>query len=307
MDRERYKEKLYYSCKDALSDEWGITAPPPHRIMFELTNACNHRCIFCANRRMKREVGVMGHEVFTSIAKEAFSIGVKEAALYTTGESLLHPEIVDFVKIAKEIGFSYSYLSSNGVLLTPGISKNLLKAGLDSLRISINAGTRETYRKIHGRDEFELVVANIREYDRIRKELNSPSLLSISCVLTKHTLKDKETLEKTLNLYVDAIKWTDVRTQGGNMPHTIRKLSTKESDLRNGIKPCGLLWNGMHVDYAGNLTLCCVDFDGSMVVGNILKRGLMNCWNGPEMQEHRRLHLSSSLDPESLCYKCLKG
>lgn len=307
MNAERYKEKLYYSCKDACSKEWEVIAPHPPKIMFELTNACNHRCVFCANRRIKREMGVMAREVFITIAKEAFSIGVKEAALYTTGESLLHPEIVDFVRIAKEIGFSYTYLSSNGVLLTPVISRKLLEAGLDSLRISINAGTRETYRKIHGRDDFEIVVANIREYDRIRKELNSASLLSISCVLTKHTLKDKEILEKALSSYVNAIKWTDVRTQGGNMPHTIRKLSTKKSNLSNGIKSCGLLWNGMHVDYAGNLTLCCVDFDGSMVVGNIMERGLMNCWNGPEMKEHRRLHLSSSLDPESLCYKCLKG
>lgn len=307
MDKQRYKEKLYYSCKDVYSESWDIIAPPPPKIMFELTNACNHRCIFCANRRMKREIGFMDRDVFTRIAKEAFELGVKEIALYTTGESLLHREVVDFVKIAKEIGFLYVYLSSNGVLLTSDLSKQLMEAGLDSLRISINAGTRESYKKIHGCNEFDLVIANTREYDRLRKELNHPCLLSISCVLTKRTVEEKECLEKLLGPYVDAIKWTDVRIQGGNMPETIRKLSAKENDPRYGLKPCGLLWNGMHVDYAGNLTLCCVDFDGKMVVGSILKRGLMDCWNGPEMQEHRRLHLDKTLDPESLCYKCLTG
>ncbi|UCC94918.1 MAG: radical SAM protein [Candidatus Omnitrophota bacterium] len=307
MDNQQYKSKLYYSCKDTYSKEWNVIAPAPAKIMFELTNVCNHRCFFCANSVMKRKAGYMKGEVFRHIAKEALNLGVKELALYTTGESLLHPEIVEFTKTAKEIGFTYVYLSSNAVLLNAQISRGLIEAGLDSLRISINAGSKESYRRIHGSDDFEKVIKNIKMYDEIRKRLKKNTLLSASCVLTKFTESEKENLERSLKPYVDAIKWTDVRVQGGKMIEVIQKSSVRSDDPRNCLKPCGLLWNGMHVDYEGNLTLCCVDFDGVMTVGNILKQGLMECWNGPLMQEQRRLHLTRALEPQSLCYRCLTG
>ena len=307
MDKETYQKKLYYSCKDTYSDHWETTAPVPPKIMFELTNACNHRCIFCANRQMTRKIGYLKQSVFSKIADEAFDLGVREIALYTTGESLLHPEIVDFVQVAKRKGFTYIYLSTNGALLTPELSRKLIQAGLDSLRISMNAATRSSYKKIHGRDDFERVIENIRQYDSIRREMGNNILFSASCVLTKSNVNDKEKLEELLNPYLDVIKWTEVRIQGGLMVDTIRKLALKENDARYCLKPCGLLWNGMHVDYEGNLTLCCVDFNGEILVGNVLNKGLLACWNGSEMQEHRHLHLSQALSPGSLCYKCLTG
>jgi MoaA/NifB/PqqE/SkfB family radical SAM enzyme len=307
MDKETYQKKLYYSCKDTYSKSWESTASIPPKIMFELTNACNHKCIFCANRKMRRKIGFLKKNVFFKIASEAFDLGVREIALYTTGESLLHPEIVDFVEIVKKIGFGYIYLSTNGVLLTPVLSKKLINAGLDSIRISINAGTKESYKKIHGRDDFDKVIENIMSYDSVRKEMGNTVMLSASCVLTKDNLDEKEKLEKLLGPHIDVIKWTEVRIQGGLMVDTIRKIAIKKNDDRYSLKPCGLLWNGMHVDYEGNLTLCCVDFNGEIVVGNILKEGLLACWNGPKMQEQRQLHLAGSLNPKSLCYKCLTG
>jgi len=132
-------------------------------------------------------------------------------------------------------------------------------------------------------------------------------LLSVSCVLTKLTMSEKEQLKSLVEPYVDAIKWTDVRVQGGKMPNMIRKLSAKALDERYRLKPCGMLWNGMHVDNEGRLSICCVDFECDMLVGNILEKRLMNCWNGSMMREYRRMHLTGSLAPESLCYKCLTG
>ena len=305
--KEQYRKKLYYSCKDQESDAWGEIAAVPAKIMFELVNSCNHRCIFCSNRVMKRKTGYMDIELYKDIAIQAHEAGVKEIALYTTGESLLHPKIVDFVSKAKKINFSYIYLSTNGVLLDTRMSEALLRTGLDSLRFSINAGTRESYKQIHGKDDFDLVLSNLREYDRIRKKLNSSALLSVSCVLTNRTVHEKKILEDLVKPYVDAVKWTEVRIQGGNMLKIIRELSVKRDDERTRLKPCGLLWNGMHVDYKGNMTLCCVDFNGEMLVGSIKERGLLNCWNGSEMREYRRLHLSKSLDGNSLCYRCLTG
>lgn len=307
LDRQAYEKKLNYCCKEALSADWTEVAPIPPKIMMELTNACNHRCLFCANRRMKRPVGFMEGGVFRRVATEAVGLGVREIALYTTGESLLHPELPELVAFARQAGFSYVYLSSNGALLTPELSRRLIEAGLHSLRISFNAGSRESYHKLHGRDDFDTVVENIRHYDRIRKELEAETLLSVGCVLNRWNSGEKSRLERLLSGHVDAFKWTRVRVQGGQMPQAIKEMAAEERGRANGIEPCGLLWNGLHVTYSGRLSLCCVDFDEQMVVGDVLREGLAACWNGEQMRGHRRLHLSRALDPEGPCYKCLTG
>lgn len=307
MKKIDYEKKLNYSCRDEESQNWDVTAPAPPKIMFELTNECNHRCIFCANREMKRETGFLNFDVFKKIARQARDAKVDEVALYTTGESLLHERIVDFVKESKDLGFSYIYLSSNGVLLTPSLSDALLKAGLDSLRISINAGTRESYKRIHGSDDFDTVISNLKEFDAARKRLSSDCLLSIGCVLTALIEDEQKSIEDTLGGFVDAIKITKVRVQGGNLHNMIDKIKTDEVDPRYKLKPCGLLWNGMHVDYEGNMTICCADFNSEMIIGDIKKDGLMNCWNGEKMKRWRKLHLEKKINKGSLCYICLTG
>src|SRR5262245_56340428 len=100
MDRQTYEAKLNYSCRDDVEADWKAEAPIPPKIMFELTNACNHRCIFCYNPKMKREAGYLTRDAFLRIGREARSLGVTELALYTTGESLLHPDCVEFVRLA---------------------------------------------------------------------------------------------------------------------------------------------------------------------------------------------------------------
>lgn len=308
MDPKSYEAKLYYSARDDNDHaEWQDLAPVPSKVMFELTNACNHKCVFCYNPKMKRPAGFLSREAFERIAREARELGVRECAVYTTGESLLHPEIAECVALAKLIGFEYVYLASNGALLTSELSQRLIEAGLDSLRVSINAGNRESYRRIHQADEFELVIANVIEYDRLRKQLGRETLLSVSCVLHRLTLGDKDGLEARLSPYVDSFKWTDIRVQGGHMLETVRKLSHIPNDPRYGLKPCGLLWNSFHVDCDGNLTICCVDFEADLTVGNVVEGGLLAAWNGPAMRELRRRHLDRTLEPSSLCYKCLTG
>jgi len=73
MIKSQYEAKLYYSCRHVESNLWEEVAPVPPKIMFELTNECNHRCIFCANRTMKRKPGYLDFDIYKTIAIEAFT------------------------------------------------------------------------------------------------------------------------------------------------------------------------------------------------------------------------------------------
>ena len=59
-----------------------------------------------------------------------------------------------FVKVAKDNGIKRVYITSNGALANIERVKETLKAGLDSIKFSINAGTRQ-HKLIHGKDDLK--------------------------------------------------------------------------------------------------------------------------------------------------------
>ena len=111
---------------------------PISNFLLELSNGCNHACIFCAHQKMQRNVGRMDKSFAFDIMQQAYDLGTREVGFYATGEPFLIPDLADYVAKAKQIGFDYVYLTSNGSLATPERTKAVIDAGLDSLKFSIN-------------------------------------------------------------------------------------------------------------------------------------------------------------------------
>ena len=61
----------------------------PTNAIVELSNACNHLCVFCNNPRMKRKINTLDKNVFTRFVKEGYKFGLREIGLYATGEPFL--------------------------------------------------------------------------------------------------------------------------------------------------------------------------------------------------------------------------
>ena len=43
---------------------------PTTNFLLELSNACNHACLFCAHQKMKRKVGKMAPEMVESVLRQ---------------------------------------------------------------------------------------------------------------------------------------------------------------------------------------------------------------------------------------------
>ncbi|MCL2812884.1 MAG: radical SAM protein, partial [Clostridia bacterium] len=97
-----------------------LEPPFPHsNFLIETSNACNQKCIFCAHQKMTRKVGKIKPELVFDILAQAYALGTREVGFYATGEPFLVPELPMYIKKAKEIGYEYVYLTSNGALATP--------------------------------------------------------------------------------------------------------------------------------------------------------------------------------------------
>ena len=140
------------NLKKAERGELYMLEPPfPYtNFLVETSNACNHECIFCAHQKMRRKAGKIDTLFLYDILRQAYELGTREVGFYATGEPFLVPELPDYVRKAKETGYEYVYLTSNGALATPEKIRAVIDAGLDSIKFSINAPNRELYKFIHG-------------------------------------------------------------------------------------------------------------------------------------------------------------
>lgn len=279
--------------------------PFPTKMLIELTNACNSRCIFCANRMMTRNIGSMREDFFGRIMREAYSLGVREAGLHATGEPFLSKSLPAFVREAKEIGFDYVFLTSNGALATPSRVVPVIEAGLDSIKFSINAGTSDTYKRVHGTDDFESVLQNLAFISNYKKLYGKPSRIYISFVVTKYSQGEIELFRELVRPLVDDVFFYDVGSSGGMMNNITRELRVEGDERKMDAKPpCSMVFNKVHVTWEGYMTACCVDYQNYLVVSDLNTVSMKSAWCSERFIDIRKRHLENNLEG-TLCYNCL--
>lgn len=289
-----------------LPDNLYCERPPfPSRMMIEVTNACNHRCLFCANPRMDRPGSLLPFALFKRLVGEAATLGVRELSLYSTGEPLLHPDFILMVVEAKHAGLPLVNTTTNGVLLDEATAQACFAAGLDQIRVSVNAGDSESYRSIHGRDHFERVVDNLRVADRVRRELGSLVRIRVSCVVTRSNQATAGRLRDLLGDVVDEIVFFPVGPQAG----LVRDVSIAERPDEFIIQnpemhytvpshyiPCSYVFDRVHVTAEGFLTLCSLDFDGVLRCADVRHSSLQAAWWSESFAALRQRHLQEHLE-----------
>ncbi len=159
---------------------------------------CNHRCIFCALDYLKYEPSHLDTKTLNSFLDEISAKGVKSIMFAGEGEPLLHKDISGLVMYAKSCGLDVS-ITTNGVLLSRDILNNILPR-LSWLRISLNAGTKETYSSIHGTKagDFDRVIRNIKEAVQIKKDKGFSCTIGIQFLLLNENCEEVTLLAEIL-------------------------------------------------------------------------------------------------------------
>ena len=116
------------------------------RAYIEITNISNRSCSFCpgTTRPLRR----MSLSEFDTVTDRL--LGVTEYLYYhVMGEPLTHPDLPDFIRLAKEKGFK-SAITTNGTLLSRR-GKELIDAGVYKVNISVHSFEDGEDSAAHGR------------------------------------------------------------------------------------------------------------------------------------------------------------
>lgn len=308
--RDSLKKNLYEMWD--VDQSYPLEAPFPDNIMIEVTNACNLRCGMCYQRSMNRPKGFMRRELFERVISQAAELGIGNAGLFTTGEAFLHPEIFEFIRIAKERGIGYVYITTNGVLLDERKIGLVFDSGLDSIKFSIDAATRETYESERPGGDWDRLLDNIRLLRDGREQRGRGPRLFGSYVITAGNVAEAGRFRQMFTGLLDEVYFSYVGSQGGNQTEENKaKITawlaeqTRSSRLpEERWNPCNLLWNRFVVTYDGKLTICCVDFEARLVYGDLLESTLAECWNSEKMRHYRSVHRERRFDELPMCREC---
>ena len=158
--RSRIDPRRYF---ESVGDERGVAPDSdPVCLYLETTNRCNLLCTTCPRTYAELEPPAdLSWELFTKIVDQIPN--VQRAVLHGVGEPMLVKSLPRMVKHLKERG-TYVLFNTNGTLLNERNGRALIAAGLDELRVSLDASNAASFRRIRGKNYFDRILRNVRAF-----------------------------------------------------------------------------------------------------------------------------------------------
>lgn len=218
------------------------------QVLIETRTDCNNSCPFCPHAFVKKELGIMSWDCYTTIINQLVSIGFNgRIALMLSNEPMLENRLEDMIVYAKQQSQRFFLdITTNGRLLTVEKMDKLFSLGLDNININDYRSDRDKYP--------EKWSSNIEPL--FKAYGNNPKVYF-----------KKRRLDENLPNYA------------GNIPQTFNK---------EDYGYCNYPFRKLTIAYNGNVLLCCDDFMYETCFGNVMKDLLVDCWNHPCMEEIKK-------------------
>jgi len=261
--------------------------PYPSELLLENTNCCNARCVMCPRDTLTRKRGFMEFGLFEKIMNELACARRKPVVhLHGFGEPLLDPLLPERIRLAKSCGIEQTYIVTNGSLLFPETSRKIIDAGLDRMKISFCGTDEESYNATMRGLDFKVALQNIKDFMRIRKELQKRTPKLILQYLPQEAngakIKEFQSLWRSLpdRKAGDCLNISSLDNFGGGKSYNI--VGEKIESV------CFYPWTAMSVLWDGRAVTCCVDYNGVQGIGDVNSKSIEEIWNGPVLSAIRR-------------------
>jgi len=254
----------------------------PDIVQIESTNLCNAKCVFCPRDEMHRRQGVMDFDLYRKVVDECAALGITHVRVHNYGEPFLDKQLVEKVRYAKSKGIAEVGMISNGSLITEDLARGMIDAGLDAINISVDASGKEVFESTRLNLDYDAVITNVRTLARLRKESGRTHPKLILSFVRQNNSAEEAAFIKEWSQVADKIHVTDLHNWAGTLNAT-----------SNVQFPCYRLWLTFTVLWDGRVSMCCADFDGRHIFGDLRTQSIAEVWNSPLYRAARRQHLES--------------
>lgn len=276
----------------------------PKSVKIELTARCDFKCFFCATGNKLRETADMDEDLLYRLIAEMREAGVEELGMFYLGESFLFKRLPEAIAHARDLGYPYIFLTTNGRLARPERVRACMEAGLDSLKFSFNWADTDQCREITQVDAFDTVVANIKAAREMRDEVEAAT--GHRCGLYASSIRYDDAQHErmvaaveTIEPHVDQHYWLPLYgqaglTAGARGTHPVAGNIGRIGALREPL-PCWAVFTEGHVTFDGHLSACCFDHDGRFKMGDLTQMSFMDAWHSQSFQDLREANLAKDV------------
>lgn len=286
-------------------------------VTFETVAGCNFQCPGCEQGAglIQRKSGMMDVEDFY-IALNKLPSSVFHLNLHFQGEPLLHPDIVKFVRLARQRNMFVS-LSTNASLLDEFMADELISAGLSHMIISLDGHDRDSYETYRKGGDFQKVLDNVQylSQQRRRKHTRFP-VIEVQAVVTasnEHHLKKIEQIAHNLgadrysekSAYVPDLSF--VPSYLPNSQRYTRYMKNEDGSLTpKSASPrfCYRMQSSCVVLHDFRVVPCCFDKNGTIIFGNLQQQEFSEIHKG-KIAGQLRAQLADRNGP-AICSNCIR-
>lgn len=269
----------------------------------EPTNSCNMDCLFCARQQMRRPIGFMNMELFEKICLEAKEYGCLGIRFLRWGEPLLNVNIFEMIRMAKKYNL-LTHLTTNGLLLKDDSIMELIGSGLDCINISMQGLSGKEYNLLRNTDSFDLLGKNIKHLYKIREENASRNpFLNLAVTITDEASVEIDDFIAHWGSFVDDISigytWFKRLKDKTRVDPWLRRARILPHYFR-----CIEVMCKLSIDWDGTVSVCCLDYDQELTIGNVKNDNLMKIWDDQRANKIRNLLSDKGQDSFVLCSTC---
>jgi len=276
--------------------------PAPRSVKIEITATCNYECSFCV-KSLRNDSGHMDRALYSRLIREMRDAGVEELGVFYIGESFTCKWLPDAIREAKEVGFPYVFLTTNGSAATPQRVRECMDAGLDSLKFSLNFDSAAQLAEVAKVSPtfWRKAIEHLKAARRVRDEGGYKCGLYASSIAFDGAQGERmRGVIDEIRPYVDEAYWLPLYGMSGASaaagwkpkPGNPGRLDNMREPL-----PCWAVFTEGHITHDGKLAACCFGdgLDGGLVMGDLTKQTFMQAWNSREFRALRAAHLAKDV------------
>lgn len=263
-------------------------------IAIENTTLCGADCIMCPRHDFKHKKQNMPWHLFKRSVDEAVSCGVEFINICGFGDPAIDSNFVEELRYVKTVYPNVILGTTNTCHLVKGEILDAVCEFVDEMQISMYGITKESYESVHrGGLKFEEVKHNI---DILLERKKRPQVV-MEFLLMPENQKD---MKEWLNYYKDKAERCDIwklQNWGGWLPN---------QDSDKPFVKCFRIstLNGLYIRADGSVSMCCVDYNRKLTLGNINDQSLQDILNNEITKNMQIMNENGSIKEYSICKNC---
>ncbi len=204
----------------------------------DLTNDCNNDCIGCwcnspllEEKKIKKDIKSqkLPYRRVISLIDELYKMGTRHLYFAGGGEAFMYPEIMDIIAFAKKRKME-CFINTNFTLVDEKIIKEIVKLKVDSLTVSVWAGSAKIYAKTHpnkNEDTFHKIKSQLIFLNAIKKKL--PMVKIYHVVFNMNYMELEKMVEFSVLTDSESVEFTVIDTIPGKTDRLLlNELETKD-------------------------------------------------------------------------------